>query len=152
MAKHPAWTKRLLSDADLDAIAAAIARAESETSGMIKVHLERRVPGHGGDALGRAQAVFAHLRMHQTVERHAVLVYLALEDRKLAILGDAGIHARVGDAYWNAIRDHMVDRLRAGASREAILGAVQELGRVLREHFPRRPGDVQDSGDDLTVR
>jgi uncharacterized membrane protein len=151
MAAHPAWTKRLLSDADLDAITGAIAAAESHTSGMIKVHLERRVHGHRGDALARAKDVFAHLQMHLTVERHAVLIYLALEDRKLAVIGDAGIHARVGDAYWDTIRDHMVTCLRAGAPREAVVGAVDEVGRVLREHFPRRPGDVQDSSDDLTV-
>jgi len=148
---HPAWTKRLLSDADLDAIAAAVAAAESQTSGMIKVHLERRVHGHRGDALARAKDVFAHLQMHRTVHRHAVLVYLALEDRKLAVIGDAGIHARVGEPGWNAIRDRMVARLAAGAAREALVGAVDEVGRILHEHFPPGPGDVPDSSDDLTV-
>ena len=116
MAGHPAWTKRLLSDADFEAISASIADAESQTSGMIKVHLERRVHGHHGDALDRAKDVFARLQMHQTVERHAVLIYLALEDRKLAVIGDRGIHDRVGDAYWASIRDHMVASLRAGAT------------------------------------
>jgi uncharacterized membrane protein len=148
---HPAWIKQLLSDADLDAIAAAVAAAESQTSGMIKVHLERRVHGHRGDALARAKDVFARLQMHRTVQRHAVLVYLALEDRQLAVIGDAGIHARVGDQGWNAIRDHMVARLAAGAAREALIGAVDEVGRFLREHFPSAPGDVPDSSDDLTV-
>lgn len=151
MAGHPAWTRRLLSNADFDAITTAIADAESQTSGMIKVHLERRVHGHRGDALERAKDVFARLKMHQTVDRHAVLIYLALEDRKLAVIGDSGIHARVGDAYWASIRDHMVTSLRTGAAREALVGAVDRVARVLREHFPRRPGDVQDSSDDLTV-
>jgi len=151
MAKHPAWARRLLADADFDAITTAIAHAESQTSGMIKVHLERRVHGHAGDALARAKEVFARLDMHRTVERHAVLIYLAIEDRKLAVLGDEGIHGHVGDGYWAAIRDHMVARLRAGAPRDALVGAVERAGRVLRDHFPRRPGDVQDSSDDLTV-
>ena len=151
MARHPAWIKRLLDDADLDAVAAAIARAESETSGMIKVHLERRVQGGGGDALARAKDVFARLQMDRTVKRDAVLIYLALEDHKLAIIGDAGIHVRVGDAYWESVRDHMVHFLRTGAPRQALVGAVEMAGRALREHFPRRPGDVTDSSDDLTV-
>jgi uncharacterized membrane protein len=151
MAGHPAWARRLLSDADFDAITTAIADAESQTSGMIKVHLERRVHGHRGDALERAKDVFARLKMHQTVERHAVLIYLALEDHKLAVIGDSGIHACVGDAYWASIRDHMVTSLRTGAAREALVGAVDRVARKLREHFPRRPGDVQDSSDDLTV-
>ena len=151
MAKHPAWTRRLLSDADFDAITAVIARAEAQTSGQIKVHLERRVHGRTSDALARAKQVFAHLELHLAAERHAVLIYLALGDRKLAIIGDAGIHAHVGDEYWSAIRDHMVTNLRAGAPREAIVGAVNEVGRVLREHFPRRPGDSMDAGDELSL-
>jgi uncharacterized membrane protein len=151
MAKHPAWTRRLLSDADFAAITAAIARAEARTSGQIKVHLDRRVHGRTGDALARAQEVFAHLGLHRAAERHAVLIYLALEDRKLAIIGDAGIHTRVGDDYWAAIRDHMVADLRAGAARAAIVGAVDEVGRVLREHFPRRPEDRNDLGDEVSI-
>jgi putative membrane protein len=67
------------------------------------------------------------------------------------VIGDSGIHARVGDAYWASIRDHMVTSLRTGAARDALVGAVDRVARVLREHFPRRPGDVQDSSDDLTV-
>src|SRR5215813_4256660 len=106
MAGHPKWTKSLLSDADFEAISTAIANAESQTSGMIKVHLERRVHGHRGDALDRAKDVFARLQMHRTAEQHAVLIYLALEDHKLAVIGDRGIHARVGEAYWDSIRDH----------------------------------------------
>jgi uncharacterized membrane protein len=151
MAKHPAWTRRLFSEPDFDAIAAAITRAEAETSGQIKVHLERRVHGRGGDALARAKDVFAHLQLHRLPERQAVLIYLALEDRKVAIIGDAGIHARVGDEYWQAIRDHLVTHLRRGAPREAIAGAVAEVGRVLREHFPRRPGDENDLDDEVSV-
>jgi uncharacterized membrane protein len=151
MGKHPAWTRRLLSDADFEAITSAIARAEARTSGQIKVHLERRVHGRTGDALARATQVFAHLGLHRASERQAVLIYLALEDRKLAIIGDVGIHTRVGDDGWAIIRDHMVAHLRAGAARTAIVGAVDEVGRVLREHFPRRPEDSNDLGDEVSI-
>jgi len=151
MAKHPAWARRLLSHADLDAIAAAIASAEAATSGQIKVHLERRVHGGTGDALARAKEVFAHLGLHRTEGRDAVLIYLALEDRKLAIIGDIGIHERVGDAYWETIRDHLVHHLRTGAPRAAIVGADEELGRVLREHFPRSHGDRKDLCNEVSL-
>ena len=152
MAKHPAWARRLFSESDFDAIAAAIARAEAQTSGQIKVHLERRVHGGTGDALVRAQQVFTHLELHRTEGREAVLIYLALEDRKLAIIGDTGIHARVGDAYWQAIRDHLVQHLRAGSPRQAIVGAIDEVGRVLRDHFPRRPDDRNDLSDEVSLQ
>jgi uncharacterized membrane protein len=68
-------------------------------------------------------------------------VYLALDERKLAIVGDAAIHARVGDAYWEGVRDLMVRHLRAEAPRDAVVHAVEDLGRVLAQHFPRGPGD-----------
>jgi len=137
---HPAWVRKVFSERDLDEIAAAVGRAEAATTAEVRVHLERRVPRRR-ETLGRAQEVFRRLRMHRTRYRNGVLVYLALEDRKLAIVGDARIHARVGDAYWEAVRDLMVRHLRAEAPRDAVVGAVEDLGRVLAEHFPRPPGD-----------
>lgn len=137
---HPAWVHTVFTDADLDAIGAAVARAEATTTAELRVHLEQTVP-KGREPLGRAQEVFRRLRMNKTRQRNGVLIYLALDDRKLAIVGDAGIHARVGDAYWASIRDLMVSHLRAQAARDAIVLAVEDLGRVLAEHFPLRPGD-----------
>ncbi len=155
MAKHPRWALRLLSDEDFDAIVHAILAAEAETSAEIRVHLERRVHHRRGgkrqDALERARRVFTHLRMHQTAERHGVLIYLALEDRKLAIVGDEGIHRRVGDDYWARIRDLMVEKLKAAAPREAIVSAIDEAARALRKHFPRRPGETNELSDQVTV-
>jgi uncharacterized membrane protein len=136
---HPAWVQKVFSPADLDEIAAAVGRAEAGTTAEVRVHLERGVP-RGREPLGRAQEVFRRLSMHRTRQRNGVLVYLALEDRKLAIVGDAGIHARVGAAYWAGVRDLMVRHLRAEAPRDAVVHAVEDLGRVLAEHFPRPPG------------
>lgn len=140
---HPDWVLKLFRTEDLDAIAAAVRRAEARTTAEVRVHMERGVPA-GREALGRAQEVFRRLRMHKTRHRNGVLVYLALEHRKLAIVGDAGIHARVGNAYWERIRDLMVRHLRAEAPRDAVVHAVDELGRALAEHFPRGPGDDPD--------
>jgi uncharacterized membrane protein len=140
---HPAWVQQTFTADDLDAIAAAVARAETATTAEVRVHLERDIP-RGREALGRAQEVFRRLGMHKTRERNAVLVYLALEARKLAIVGDAGIHARVGDAYWTRLRDGMVRHLRAAEPRAAVVDAVDELGRVLATYFPRTAGDNPD--------
>ena len=153
--KHPRWTRQLLSAADLEAIAAAVAAAEHETSGEIRVHLERRLPRAGGapagDALARATEIFTRLGMHATSERNGVLIYLAVEDRKLAIAGDAGVHARVGDEYWQRVRDAMVERLRRGEPRDAVLHAVTEVGQVLRRFFPRRPDDRNELTDQVSL-
>ena len=151
--KHPRWTHALFSDADLDAIAAAVAAAERETSGEIRVHLERRLPPGvpGGDALTRATDIFTRLGMHTTDERNGVLIYLAVDDHKLALAGDAGVHARVGDEYWQRIRDAMVERLRRGEPRDAVVHAVTEVGQVLGRFFPRRPDDRNELSDRVSL-
>jgi uncharacterized membrane protein len=155
MARHPRWTRRLFSPDDLEAIARAIAGAEAQTSGEIRVHLERRIPRHLGGkppaALERAREVFGRLGMHRTAERNGVLIYLALEDRRLAIVGDDGVHARVGDAYWERVRDLMVERLGSEAPRAAVVEAIHEVVSVLSQHFPRRPDDRNELSDQVSV-
>jgi uncharacterized membrane protein len=153
--RHPRWAERLFGPDDFTAMAEAVRRAEAGTSAEIRVHLERRVhrwPGQRPDALRRARKVFAHLGMHLTAEHHGVLIYLAVEDRKLAIVGDEGIHQQVGDAYWESVRDLMVARLRDGRAIEAVLAGVAEVGRVLGRHFPRRPDDRNELSDQVSVR
>lgn len=155
MSRHPRWARRLFSLADLDVIAAAVNAAEERTAAEIRVHLERRVPRRRreaiGDALPHARDVFVALKMHETALRAGVLIYLAVEDRKLAIVGDEAIHARVDPGYWDAIRDRMVERLRGGAARDAVVQAVQEVGAVLAREFPRRPDDVDELPDDVSL-
>ena len=155
MPRHPKWARRFLDESDLDAITRAIKTAESRTSAEIRVHLERRVPRRlfrrAPDVLTRAQHVFRRLGMHRTAERHGVLIYLAVEDRRLAVVGDEGIHGRVGGSHWHRVRDLMVEKLRANAPREAIECAIEELGRALAEHYPRRPDDRNELSDEVSV-
>jgi uncharacterized membrane protein len=154
MLGRPRWVSRVFSREDLDAVVAAVDRAESRTAGEIRVHIERRVARgrrDRTDAMTRARDVFAQLKMHETALRAGVLIYLALEDHQLAIVGDDGIHTRVGDAYWAGIRDRMVDRLRGGATREAIVQAVEEVGAVLAREFPRRPDDIDELTDEVSL-
>ena len=102
MARHPRWVRRFLDEADLAAVAAAVATAEAATSAEIRVHLDARCPG---EALARAALVFERLGMHRTAARHGVLVYVSIEDRKLAVLGDRGIQsgwARPTGTGWSS--------------------------------------------------
>jgi uncharacterized membrane protein len=150
MARHPRWIKRLLGDEDLASVSRAIARAEAETSGEIRVHLEQWLPA--GDPLARARQVFTELGMQRTRERNAVLIYLAFADRHLAIVGDEGIHASAGAGYWDQLRDLLVERLREGRVRDALVEAVTEVGRTLKAHFPRRPDDTNELSDRVSTR
>lgn len=109
------------------------------------------MPRGATDAMARARDVFAALEMHRTTHRNGVLVYLAVEDRKLAIVGDDGIHTRVGDDYWATICERMVQRLKAGAAREAIVTAVREIGEALARWFPPRRGAVHEFDDEVSL-
>jgi uncharacterized membrane protein len=122
-------------------VVAAIARAEEGTSGEIRVFTERRCRG---EATPRARRVFARLGMTATRRRNGVLIYVAIDDRRFAIVGDEGIHTHVGDAYWEALRDRVAARFREGAFCDGICEAVAEVGAVLRTAFPREPGDVDE--------
>ena len=154
MSRHPRWARKLFTRADLDAIAAAVDAAEERTAAEIRVHLEPRVARGRReatvDALPRAREVFVALKMHETALRGGVLIYLAVEERKLAIVGDEAIHARVHSGYWEAIRDRMVERLHDGAARDAVVQAVQDVGAVLAREFPRRPDDIDELPDDVS--
>jgi uncharacterized membrane protein len=89
--------------------------------------------------------------MDRTAHRNGVLIYVAVEDRKLAIVGDVAVHDRVGEAYWQRVRDAMVERLRAGASREAVVQAVLDVGGVLRKFFPHRRDDRNELSDEVSL-
>lgn len=127
----------------------AIHAAEQRTSGEIRLHLERDVP-KGADAYLRAREVFAKLGMHQTAERNGVLVYLATRSRKFAVLGDEQLHQRVGEAFWNDIRDLMAGHFREERFVEGLTGGIALIGERLREHFPHRDDDVNELSDDIS--
>jgi uncharacterized membrane protein len=144
----PPWLLELLSEADLAALMGAVAEAEARTSGEIRVHLDPRCPGA---PLARAVEVFERIGMARTAERNGVLVYLAIADRKLAVIGDAGIHARVPADYWERLRDDLARRLREGRPREGLIAAVAAVGETLRRHFPRGPDDRNELSDAVSV-
>ena len=148
MARHPRWVRGFLSAADLDAVAAAVTAAEARTAAEIRVHLDHSCPG---DPLARAVAIFERLGMHRTDLRAGVLVYVAVTDRKLAVIGDAGIHARVGQAYWDRLVARILGHLRDERPRDGLIDAVGEVGASLAAHFPRRPDDRNELSDRVSL-
>ncbi|HXJ81842.1 MAG TPA: TPM domain-containing protein [Candidatus Methylomirabilis sp.] len=147
MARHPRWVRRFMSDAELDAVTGAIREAEASTAAEIRVHLDHRCPG---DPMLRAKAVFERLGMHRTAGRHGVLIYVAVANRKLAVIGDQGIHERVGEAYWERLVAGVLAHFREERPRDGFLHAVGEVGAVLRQHFPRDADDRNELRDDVT--
>ena len=122
-------------------IVSAIQEAEKQTSGEIQVHIESTCKGV---VLDRAAQVFKLLKMYQTKERNGVLVYLAVVDHKFAILGDAGINAKVPSDFWESTKDLMASHFRQGKFTEGLIEGIHHAGDQLKTHFPYDHRDDQN--------
>lgn len=131
------------------AMVEAIRQAEKDTSGEIRIHFENRAKQ---EILDRAAEVFAELKMQKTALRNGVLIYVALEDHKLAILGDAGINAKVPANFWDDIKNQMVAKFRQGQICEGVCEAVILAGHQLKTFFPCQTDDVNELPDDLSFK
>jgi uncharacterized membrane protein len=138
----------LLPKADQDRVVQAIGAAEKTTSGEIKVHVESRCKG---DPYRRAIALFERLGLTKTRQRNAVLIYVAVHDRKYALLGDSGIHEAVGSQFWNDAATRMQDAFRKGALGDGLVGAVESVGARLAEKFPPSADDKNEISDEIST-
>ncbi len=139
---------RFFSRAEGRQIIAAIQQAEHKTSGEIRVHVEGHCPG---DPLARAREVFAALGMHRTERRNAALIYLAVKDRKFAVVGDDGIHAVVPPGFWDEVRDAMAEDFRRGRFCEGTCHGIASIGQHLKAHFPWEPSDRNELLDSIST-
>lgn len=125
----------------------AIRVAETNTSGEIRVHIENSCKG---DVLDRAAYIFEKLEMHKTELRNGVLFYLALEDRKFAILGDGGINAKVEDDFWDSTKEMVINKLKEGLYAEGLSDGIIRAGEILKKHFPYQTDDVNELSDEIS--
>ena len=126
--------RHFFSKLDSDRIVEAIARAESDTSGEIRVHVTRSEPA---DIESRARERFDKLGMTGTAQRNAVLFYIAPRIRKFQILGDTGVHEKCGDNFWNATAQEMEDSFRKGQFSNGVVAGINRIGEILKAHFPK---------------
>ncbi len=135
-----------ISPGELAEMKAAIGKAEKRTSGEIRVFIEDR---SADDPLDRAAFLFHKLGMANTGLHNGVLIYVALKDRKFSIIGDKGIHEKVGPGFWDAIKEKMTTHFKAGRIYDGILAAVEDSGEALAGHFPYTSGDRNELSDDI---
>jgi uncharacterized membrane protein len=112
----------------------AIRHAEKMTSGEVRVFVESKCSYI--DAIDRAAELFFNLQMQKTDDRNAVLLYVAMEDRQLAVFGDEGIHKKVGNEYWNAEVGKMITNFNRDNYAKGISEVVKDIGEALTKHFP----------------
>jgi uncharacterized membrane protein len=126
--------KILFSEEDNRLIVKAIRQAEKRTSGEVRVFVESRCSWM--DAMDRAAEIFYSLKMDNTELHNAVLIYVALKDRQLAVFGDTGIHAKVGSSYWNKVVAEMLINFNKNDYAKGIAECAIQVGDALTLHFP----------------
>lgn len=126
----------------------AIQNAERMTSGEVRVFVESKCSYM--DAIDRAVELFFSLEMQKTDDRNAVLVYVAMKDRQLAVFGDEGIHKKVGNEYWNNEVHKMVSNFNRENYAAGISEVVKDIGEALTKNFPfNNDTDKNELPDDI---
>jgi uncharacterized membrane protein len=126
--------KKFFSATDNEQIVQAIRNAEKETSGEVRVYVESRNPLV--NVMDRASEIFFKLKMEKTDDRNAVLLYIAIKDKELALFGDEGIYKKVGAAYWDSEVKSMIAHFSKDNISNGIEQCVQHIGQTLKEKFP----------------
>jgi uncharacterized membrane protein len=147
-----AWSVRtVFTPAALENIEAAIRDSEKEHGGQIRFAVEHSLDARevwrGVSARKRAIEVFGELSVWDTPRNTGVLIYFLLADRDFEIVGDRGIHARVGPEGWERIAGGMEERIRAGDFEGGVIWGVRAVGEELRTHYPRGEGPTGDMPD-----
>ena len=141
------FSRHLLSAGDRKRLVAAIGTAEHATSGEIRVHVQRRC---GDDPQRDAVQVFERLGMTRTAARNGVLIFLAMRDRRFAVIGDTGIHAAVGDEFWQGVADAMRPHFQRGELATGLEAGILAAGQALKRHFPHHRNDVNELPDTIS--
>lgn len=131
-----------------NAIVESIKAAELLTSGEIRVHVEPKCPTD--DPCTRAVEVFSELKMYQTQQHNAVLIYLAYNSHKFAIIGDSGINSKVPEGFWNDERDLLAQHLRTGKAGEGVCQVIMQVGEKLKSYFPHQDDDINEQSDEIS--
>lgn len=124
----------LLTASDKQMLVEAIQLAEKNTSGEVRVYVETKLGK--GDALSRATEIFFKHKMNETKQRNAVLIYVAVNDKKLAIYADQGIYEKVGIEFWYSQVQEMTGHFKTMNYVLGISTVIKEIGQALSEHFP----------------
>lgn len=144
---HGKAIEQWLDPHELDRVREAIQKAEKQTSGEIRVHLDITILD---DVLEHAAFVFRQLGMDRTKERNGVLIYVSVPGRKVAVVGDEGIHAKLGNTYWHDVLEVILASFRQERYCDGLCGGVRMLGEKLRLHFPHQRDDVNELSDDVS--
>ena len=136
-----------LTPAEEQEIVAAIGVAEKNTSGEIRVHIEKQT---SMAPIDRAVEVFNRLQMQQTAARNGVLIYLAVESKQFAICGDEGIDQKVSADFWDSTKDIMLAHFKNGNFKQGLIDGILKAGEQLKTHFPHQSDDTDELSNEIS--
>ncbi|MBJ6369092.1 TPM domain-containing protein [Snuella sedimenti] len=137
-----------LSKKDEQAIVDAIRDAEKNTSGEIRIHIEKT--SNNKDVFDRAMAVFHELKMDNTKLQNGVLIYVAVEDKTFVIYGDKGINDLVPDNFWDSTKDLMLSHFKTGHFKEGLIAGILKAGEQLQTFFPWQNDDIDELSNEIS--
>src|SRR6056297_1741597 len=138
--------REFLSEDDEKLIVDAIERAEINTTGKIRVHIEFKCKK---DPLEQAKELFHDLEMNQTEDRNGVILYIATDDKKVAIFGDEGFSKKVDDHFWQDEIDNLISEFKKGNFEAGIERVVGDIGEKLKIYFPSDGSDPDELGNEI---
>ena len=141
------FDKKPLSNEEEERLIQAIQLAEKQTSGEIRVHVEK---SSTEDAITACVARFHELNMHNTRDRNAILFYLAYKSKSFAVWGDEGIHEIVKDEFWKNITDCAIGYFKQGDYITGLEKSIALCGEKLKHHFPLRDDDKNELSNKIS--
>ena len=99
----------------------------------------------------RAQVAFVENRVHRTRDASGVLILVSLFERRVEILADEGIHARVGVDGWKAHVGRIIDGVRRGEPSAGIVQTIGLIGDELKDGVPVRPDDENELSNEVVM-
>jgi uncharacterized membrane protein len=149
MGIFPFSNKELLTEAEKQRLVQAIRAAERLTSGEIRLYVESHCKFV--NPIDRAEIIFLQLGMDKTKRSNGVLLYIALKDRQYAIVGDKGIHEKVGDEFWQQQSRLLLSHFAGQRIVDGIEACIKEIGKSLCQHFPFEAGDEDELPNDIVI-
>lgn len=150
--------EEFLSKAEEQEIVEAIGKAEKNTSGEIRVHIENGTSLEGELAkqntiapLNRAMEVFRNLNMENTQERNGVILYVAVNSKQFAIYGDKGINEKVADDFWDTTKEIMQNHFKNGNFKQGLIDGILKAGEQLKTHFPYADDDTNELSNEISI-
>ena len=137
-----------LTKEEEQAVVEAIRVAEKNTSGEIRVHLEKTT---SIDSYERAMEVFHLLKMDETQLKNGVLLYVAVKDKSFVICGDKGIDDLVPTNFWDSTKDTMAAHFKNGNFKQGLVDGITKAGEQLQKYFPFEDDDTDELSNEISL-